>query len=317
MASLLPAYLIVGQDQLKRETAVSRLKARLDEGLAAFNLDERTASSDMDPTDIAISLNTLPLGNSFRLVLIHGANRMPKPVSETIISYLVNPNPECVLCLETETLAKNTRLYKAVQKVGQRSVIDCAPLKSRDLPSYIIKHAAAKGLHVDMAAAQELLSRVGESTVMLDQQLVTLGELCGSTGQITIADVERYVVRTAEVKPWEFLDKVAAGDAVRALELYRHMQNPSHIALLSLVTKRVRELICARSLIDRNQAGRIATELGRQEWQVRSVVQSARRFTQDRLVSHLAGCAQCELDLKSGADPETTFLKLVLDIARR
>lgn len=313
MPSLLPAYLVVGADQLKRETAVSRLKGHLDSGLAAFNLDERTASSDLDPTDVAISLNTLPVGEGFRLVIIHDANRLPKPVSETIVSYLSNPNPGCVLCLVAETLPKNTRLYKAVAKVGKRSIIDCSSLKARDLPSYVMRHAAAKGLSIDTRAAQELISRVGENTVLLDRQLATLGDVCAA-GQITVADVEAYVVRTAEVKPWEFLDKVALGDAPLALELYRHMQNPSHVMLASLLTRRVRELICARSLIDRGQVARIAPELGRQEWQVRSVAQAARRFNAAQLAWCLRRCAECDKDLKSGSDAETTFLRLVLDI---
>lgn len=311
---LLAAYLIVGGDQLKRETAMSRLKARMDPGLAAFNLDERTASADLDPTDIAISLNTLPMGDGFRLVLLHDANKLPKPVSETIISYLENPNPGCVLCLDCETLAKNTRLYKAVARVGKRSVIDCTPIKARDLPAYLIKHAAAKGLSLDARAAAELISRVGDNTTLLDRQLTTLGEVCATPGIITVQDVENNVARTAEVKPWEFLDKVAAGDKRRAIELYRHMQNPSHIALLTLLTRRVRELVCARALADRGQANRLAAELGKQAWQVRSVSQAARRFSMTQLQSCLASCAKCERDLKSGADGETTFLRLVLTI---
>lgn len=314
MPALLPAYLIVGGDQLKRETAVKRLKGHLDEGLAAFNLDERTASADMDPTDIAISLNTLPVGEGFRLVLINDANRLPKPVSETIVSYLSNPNPGCVLCLVAETLAKNTRLYKAVAKVGKRSVIDCAPLRARDLPAYVVKHATAKGIAIDTRAAQELVSRVGESTVLLDRQLDTLKDACGTAGRIGVEDVERNVARVAEVKPWEFLDKIAAGDSTRALELYRHMQNPSHLALLSLLTKRVRELICARSMIDRGTTANISKELGQQDWQARKLAQSVRRFTSDQLVECLCACAECERDLKSGADEETTFLRLVLKI---
>ena len=314
---LLPAYLVVGEDQLKRETAVSRLKARVDDGFAAFNIDERTAAPDLNPTDVAISLNTLPVGSGFRLVLVHDANRLPKAVSETIISYLENPNPECVLCLVATALAANTRLYKAVARVGKSSVIKCAPLSARELPAYVIKHAAAKGLVIDASAARELISRVGEDTVMLDRQLDTLKDTCQNAGRITLADVESCVARTAEVKPWEFLDAVSAGNATRALELYRHMQNPSHLALLSLLTRRVRELICARSLIDRGNAAGVAKELGRQAWQVRSVVQSARRFTPERLSQCLAKCAECERALKSGSDAQTSFVDLVIYISRR
>ncbi|MDO4537134.1 MAG: DNA polymerase III subunit delta [Coriobacteriales bacterium] len=315
-SGLLAAYLIVGADQLKRDTAVKRLKARLDQSFEAFNLDERTANASVLPADIAISLNTLPVGAGFRLVLIHEADKLPKPTSESIISYLANPNPDCVLCLETQSLPKNTRLYKAVAKVGKRSVIDCTPIGARDLPQYVIKHAAAKGLSIDQAAARELISRAGESTTLLDRQLITLADMSATPGLITREDVCAHVARTAEVKPWEFLDKISAGDAAGALELYRHMQSPNHLALLTLITRRVRELICARALIDRGQQRQIARELGRQEWQVRSVVSAARRFTTAQLNGCLAACAQCERDLKSGADAESSFLQLVLGICR-
>ena len=314
--SLLAAYLVVGQDQLKRGTAVSRLKARLDPPCALFNLDERTAAGDLDPTDVAISLNTVPVGEGFRLVLIHEANKLPKAVSETIISYLVNPNPGCVLCLSAEKLAKNTRLYKAVAKVGKRAVIDCTPIRPRDVPSYLVQHAAAKGLTLDLDAARELQSRVGESTTLLDRQIVTLGEFCARTRHITIHDVRRHVARTADVKPWEFLDAVAAGKTDTALELYGHMQSPSQLALLALLVRRLRELICAHALIARGQKSGIARELGRQDWQVRSVVQSARRFSDERLVACLRACAACEREIKGGADPQTSFIRLVIFICQ-
>lgn len=49
---LLPAYLIVGSDELKAKETVSRLKRRLEPGFDAFNLDERPASSDLEPQEL-------------------------------------------------------------------------------------------------------------------------------------------------------------------------------------------------------------------------------------------------------------------------
>ena len=117
---LLSAYLVVGADELKSKKAVKRMKARLDESFAAFNLDEMEPTSDMEPGSIVTSLNTLPVGAGFRLVIIHNADKLPKPVSEAIIDYLKNPNPDCVLLLQATTLRKTARLYKAVKAVGAR-----------------------------------------------------------------------------------------------------------------------------------------------------------------------------------------------------
>lgn len=314
-AKLLAAYLVVGEDELKRETAVTRLKGRLDEGFAAFNLDERTASADLVPNDVLSSLNTMPMGDVFRLVIIHQAERLPKAVSEAIIDYLKDPNPTSVLCLVAEKLAKNTRLYKAVAKAGPKAVIDCTPMKRWKLPEYLQRHArAACGMAIDRDAADELVARVGENTTMLDRQLRSLADLCRDAGHITRHDVEEHVARTAEVKPWEFLDAVSARDAGRALRLYRLMLNPSQIALLTLMVGRLRELICAKSLDARGEGRSLARTLGRQDWQVKNHLGWARRYSERELESSLAACARCERALKNGGDAETSFVMLILQI---
>jgi len=314
--ALLPCYLAVGGNELKREAAVKRLKARLDEGLSAFNLDEREAGQTTEPAELEVSLNTLPVGDDYRLVIVHGAGKLPKPVSEAIVSYLKNPNPSCVLLLDAESLAKNTRLYKAVAKVGARSIIDCAPPKATELPAHVKKWASRRGYVLDDAAARELVARVGDSTTLLDSQLTTLMEICAETRRITVQDVAANVSRTAEVKPWEFLDKVAAGDAEEALALLHLLSDSSALGLVTLLVRRIRDLTCAKCLIDRGQARQVASALKKADWQVRGLVNWARRFTQEDLAACLGACAQAERDLKSGADDEAVMTMLVLRICK-
>lgn len=311
---LLPAYLAVGGDELKAKTVVSRLKRHLEVGLEAFNLDEWTGGSDIEPQAILSSLNTLPMGSGFRLVIVNSADKLPKAVSEALVSYLADPNPGCVLCLVAEKLAKSTRLYKAVANCGQKAIIDCAPAKRWDLPKRIMKMAQTRSMRIDEAAANELMSRVGESTTMLDRQIGTLSELCRGAGVITRADVERYVTRTAEVKPWDFLDAVSARDGARALELYQLMQNPSQVALTSMLAGRVRELICAKSLAARGQSASIAAELGKQGWQVKNYARWAAGFGVGELEHGLVACASCDRALKSGASEDIAFTELVLGL---
>jgi len=315
-SGLLPCYLVVGADDLKRTQAMARLKRRLNEGFSAFNLDERVASSDLEPQDIISSLNTLPMGDTFRLVMIDRADKLPKAVSEAIIAYLADPNLSCVLCLVAESLAKSTRLYKAVAKVGKQAVVDCTPKKRWELPPLVVKMAHAHGMQMDQAAATELVSRVGESTTMIDTQLKVLAEHCHDRGVITISDVEQQIARVAEVKPWDFLDAVCARDTYKALSLYRLMQNPSQVALCSLLAGRLRELACAKSLDERGQASLVASELKKQPWQVKNHVGWARRFAPGSLERGLVSCARCERALKSGADPDITFTELVVELGR-
>ena len=311
--ALLSAYLIVGTDELKRKATLTRLKARLDAGLEAFNLDERTATSDMEPGELLASLYTAPIG-PLRLVIVHAADKLSKEVSEALIGYLGNPNPSCTLALVADKLAKNTRLYKAVAAVGKTAIIDCSPIDARDLPSHVMKIAQAHGISIDSAAASELIARVGDTTTMLDTQIAVLAQLCRDSGVIRKADVEEHVARIAEVKPWPFHDALSARNARDALVQLRLLGESQSVRLLALVTGRIRELICARSLIARGIPARIAPELGKQEWQVRNHARWARAFKEGELEDALHACAETDAALKRGANPEQAMIDLIFSI---
>lgn len=315
---LLPAYLIVGEDGLKRETAVRRLKARLgDDSVADFNLDERAAGPDLAPDELATSLDTMPFGSDFRLVIVTEADKLSKAVSETIVSYLADPNPDTVLCVVAEKLAKSTRLYKALSKQGAKAVIDCSPKKRWELPAYVRSMAVSHGVTISQSAAEELVSRVGESTVYLDNEIATLSALVGERGEITLADVKGNVARTAEVKPWDFLDAVCARDSKRAMELLEMMPTTAPIVLQSLLTSRIRELICAKSLESRGEGSLLATTLGKQAWQVKNHLGWSRRYTMIELERALAGSAECERRLKGTGDDDTALRLWVLSMTRK
>lgn len=315
MADLLPAYLIVGADELKRDVAVRRLRSRVPTDMADFNLDELDGASLEEPGQLISSAQTMPFCADFRLVIVNGAGELAKPVSEAVVSYLADPNPQCVLCLVAEKLAKNTRLYKAIAKVGPHSVIDCAPLRRWELPPYVVKLAQKRGLSMDNAAAQELVERVGESTVALDNQIATLAQLVGDAGRITLADVEANVAQIAEVSPWAFADAVCERNAPRAMEMLNLMKAPSLVFLHSVLVGRLRELICAKSLDARGAAGGLARELGRQSWQVKNHVRWSRAFGEEELVELLGQAAVCERALKGSQDSEAAFVRFVLAMA--
>ncbi len=314
-SALLPAYLIVGSDGLKRETAVKRLRSHMPDDAADFNLDEIFGSTLEDAESLLGSLETMPFCADFRLVIVHDADKLAKPASEALVSYLADPNPSCVLCLVAEKLAKNTRLYKAVAKVGAKAVIDCSPMKRWDLPPYVVKLAAKHGVTMDTAAAEELVNRSGESTVMLDNQVATLAELLGAGTRITKADVEANVAQTAEVSPWAFADAACERKAARAMELLNLMQNPSLVFLHSVLVGRLRELICAKSLATRGASSQLAGELKRAPWQVKNHAAWARKFSDGELEKLLAEAAVCERALKGSADSDAAFAKFVLAFA--
>lgn len=316
-AKLLPAYLLVGPDEVKRDAAIDRLVSRLEaSGMATFNLDDRDMTKPQEPDEIIASLCTFPMGSDFRLVILRSCDHLVKAMSEALVSYLAAPSPDTVCLIVADALARNTRLYKAVAKIDAKAVIDCSAKKRWELPAYVQGMASRHRVSISSAAAEELVARAGESTRMLDTQLKKLAAMTGSSS-IELADVERYVVRTAEIKPWDFLDAVSARDVARALELYRLLPPKSEVRLLSLLLTRVRELIVAKALDERGQARELASTLGVKDWQVKNHVRWSRLFSMDELVDALRSAVETECALKGSRDSEIAFTTWFVSIAQR
>ena len=121
---LLAAYLAVGEDALKREAVIARLRKRLSAlGDLSFNADDFDGETAAG-ADIAAACNTMPFASPVRLVYVRNAEKLKKADSEELVSYLAAPSESTVLALEAEKLAKNTRLYKAVAGLGPKAVIE-------------------------------------------------------------------------------------------------------------------------------------------------------------------------------------------------
>lgn len=335
--SLLPAYLVVGEDELKRTKTLDRLRKRLDEsGMAAFNLDERQMDREQEIDDIVASLNTLPMGAPFRLVILFSCDKLPKYLSDPLVDYLANPSPTTVCLFVAEKLSKASRLYKAIEKIDKKSIIDCSPKKGRELPQYLVKQAKAYGMSMSYDAAQELVNYVGDNSRMLDNELKRLAQLLPGV-PITPHVIEQNVARTAEAKPWGFLDAVSARNLPKALELLALQPKNSEVYLLTLLTDRIRELIVAKCL-DRRGAGReLASTISSlrsnpgernkdgsarkprkvEAWQVKNHLRWAQAFSMEELLSALDTAAETELALKGSPDSALALRMWLINVLRR
>ena len=314
---LLPAYLIVGEDALKRETAMKRLRARLSSlGDLSFNSDVFKGDS-ASGSDIVSACNTLPFASPVRLVEVRGAESLAKADAEAIVTYLAAPSDTTVLALTCEKLAKNTRLYKAVAKLGKSAVIDCAPPARRELPKLVRSMAQSHGITLTAGAVDRLIDLVGEDTVRLDGELKKLALSHRGGGSVNEHEVASTVGRTAEAKPWEFVDAFSARNVHGCIDSLQRMPSASPYALLPMCIRRLRELICARSLMARGSVGGLSSELHIPDWQAKKRVSWARGFSDEELRRAIVSGRDAERAMKSGSDPEGVLVEWVVSVASR
>lgn len=322
--SFLPAYLIVGEDELKRAAVLKKLKARAAEyGDLSFNSDEIDAEFAEEGL-VATSCNTMPFASDIRLVLVRNAEKLSKIDVDQLVAYLKNPCETTVLALEAVKLAKNSRLYKAVSAHGSKAVIDCAPMKRADLPKAVRSMAVGHGVAFTEGAARLLVDLVGENTVHLDAEIRKIALAHEGKDAVGEAEIRSLVGRTAEVKPWDFTDAFAARDLSKCLLLLQRMESVSPHVLISMCVGRLRELMCAKSLAHRGNANpaNLAKAYGAysgktlQEWRFKNHAAWARKFSAKELRDAIESARDCEQAMKSGSDPDAAFRDWLVSVMK-
>lgn len=314
---LLRAYLVTGTDELKRETVVKRLHQRVaKEGDLSFNFEQFNGES-AEGAAIVAACNTLPFASNVRLVQVDAADKLKKADQEAVIAYLGSPNETTVLALTTTGLAKNTRLYKAVAAQGAQAVIDCSPVKRKELPTQVRNMAMTHGVTITPSAANMLVDLIGENTVALDSMLQKIALAHAGNDPINDAEVIAHVPRTAQAKPWEFVDAFSARNIAKCTVLRTRMPSTTPHALMAMCTTRIRELIIAQSLDGRGRLGDLPAKLGVPDWRVRNHGMWARGFTSRELREALLSARDTEKAMKSGKDPEGSFTDWYLSVLAR
>lgn len=314
--ALLPVYLISGEDELKRETVMKRLHARLSKmGDLSFN-SEIFSGQTCTGEEIITAANTLPFASEVRLVEVHEVEKLKKVDTELLISYLKEPCGTTVLALEGQKVAKNTRLYKAVAAFGKNAIIDCAPFARKDLGNAVRSMAVGHGITLTQGAAATLIDLVGTNTVALDAELKKLALSHRGSDPVNESEVLSLVSRTVEIKPWEFVDAFASRNAKRCIYLM-HRMDVSPFALLAMCTTRIRELITVKALTERGQQAASAKVLKMPDWRLKNHRAWARGFSMAELVDALRSARDTEQRMKSGANQEDAFVFWFLNVCNR
>jgi DNA polymerase III subunit delta len=311
-----PLYLIVGAQDLLLNQAVESLKssvaevADLDFNLETF--DGESASAD----DIIAACNTLPFVSDRRLVIVRGVEKLSKEDAETLVGYAGDPSPTTILALVGKKLAKNTRLYKAVDKLG--GVIERKAPEAREYPRKVQDMFAAAGKRISLDGAEYLVNAVGRDLQRLSVEVNKTVSYVGDRVDVTLADTEEVASTTAKTSVFELGTALGNRDCSTALRLLNRLlgDGESVYGLHALALRQLRDLLSARALIDRGQGSQdeLARALGRPSWQMRNLAGQARRFSAGELVALLQAAAASEAEMKTSRDPRLAFERWIVKV---
>jgi DNA polymerase-3 subunit delta len=311
-------YLFNGDDALKQETLLERLKQRIAAlGDLMMNSQVFTAKEIKQPEELLDALNTLPFGSSVRLVVIKEAEGLSKAAQELLTAYVKQPAETAVLVLVAKKLPANSRLYKAVVAYDKRSVIDCGSKKRSELPGLVRGMARKEGVDITSDAANLLIGRVGTSTVQLNTEIGKLAAIAKAAGsnRITDEDVTQHVAYLVEPKPWDLTNALALRNATLCLGLVGRMRGYTAVGLFAQCVTRLREILTAATLKKRGLP--VASSMGKQEWQLREVLKGTELYRVEEIENLLKEAPKIEMKMKTGADASQLLKLWLIDACTR
>lgn len=316
LADYKPAYLIYGEQDLLLAQALDQLKRNV--GQVAdldFNMETFDGES-ADADQIVSACNTLPFASERRLVVVRNADKLAKDGTDALVAYLADPAPTTILALVAKKIAKNTRLYKSVEKIG--GLLARAAPTAAEYPRRVQDMFARKGKSVSLDGAVLLVNAVGKDLRRLSVEVDKAVAYAGSRLELSEADIEEVTSTTAKASVFEFGTALANRDCAGALRLIDRLvgDGESVFGLHALALRQVRDLIVARTLADRGSAspGELARALGKQDWQVKHLARQARGFSAGELVDAVRAAAEAEVQMKTSRDSRLALERWIVGV---
>jgi DNA polymerase-3 subunit delta len=316
------AYAVCGAEAFLKRQAVDGIMHRvLGEGDRSLTLSEYDGSTAaLELASVLDDLRTLPFFAEKRLVMVTEADAFITRYRSDLEAYLESPSSCGVLLLECKSLPANTRLHKRIKQVGE--VIKCDQPKSNTVPKWLVQRAQeAYECRLDTQAGALLIDLVGEDLGLLDAELQKLSLYVGKRQRIATNDVEALVGHTREEQVWEILTAIAAGDSVKAMQLWEDVWQTDRAAsarAIGGIAFTVRRLLAAKRA---QESGSAPHELARMlmRWgQEQQVVRELSAFSVADIEDMLCTLLEADVAAKTGgASVRTSIEAFIVNACQR
>jgi DNA polymerase-3 subunit delta len=308
--------LLHGNDEFAISAAMEKLCDGLgDSSTASMNISRFDGRSGVDFESLNTAVNATPFLAPRRvMLLVHPAAAFSSSEGrKKFLDLLEKAPPTTTIGLaEYEELRRDHWLLKWAASSGTRVNIHIYNLPKRwEMPRWIEGEAKKQGGKIEPDAAARLAEMVGEDTRIAAQELTKLLTYANYERPITLVDVEKVSLVSAQGSVFELVDALGQGDGKKAQHtLHQLLENEEAFELWGMVIRQFRLLILARELLDANgSAAEIQRSLGLHEFVAQKVTVQARRFSMPALESIYHKL----LEIDEGAKTSRVPLDLALD----
>ena len=314
---LAPIYLITGEEPLIIQEALDAIRA----AARAQGYSEREvldADKGFEWQRLLDTCNTPSLFAPRRIVEVRMGAGPDAAGAQVLQALAKSPAPDVLLIVTTGKLdsrARNGAWYAALEQAG--AALYVWPVKSEELPQWIVARLRAAGVQADADAVRLLAERTEGNLLAAAQELRKLA-LLHPGAKLGSAEVEAAVADSAHYEVFGWLNTVMAGDAraaVRGLQGLRD-EGEDVLPILALLARALRELYVASKHYARSRNANAAVEAaGVFRSNQPAYARATARATPAQVLGWLRRCARIDAQVKSGAQAAAWEDLLTLTLA--
>ncbi|MCA9375609.1 MAG: DNA polymerase III subunit delta [Candidatus Doudnabacteria bacterium] len=303
----------------KTRALIEKFKEKDPQGLNLAELDGDTTTVKA----LRDASEAMPFLASSRLVVVKRfLQEASKEQQETLLEWLQEDKlPETTVLVFAEPGApdKRTKAFKWISK--NTTVQEYKAPEGGDAIAFASQLLGSEGFELVRDAAAELVSRVGDNSVRLRNELEKLMLYVTAEGrtQITKADVEVLVVGEVHDEIFLLTDALARRDRTAALQLlHRQLEKGASAHYLhSMFVFQIRNLLLISDGLSRGLSEQaIAKEAGLHPYVVKKTAQVAKKFKEGQLEAIHGALARMDRSFKtSQVDPVLALDLFVTSVA--
>jgi DNA polymerase III subunit delta len=307
--------LISGPEALLADRAVEALCHQMRSEAPDVEVSEIEAAR-LDPGKLA-EITSPSLFSSRRAAVITELEDLAPELGVDLVNLAEEQLPDLAVITVHRGGQKGKGLLEKL-KSADVEVIECAAVKTWELPQFVSGEAKRAGSSIDGAAASALVDAIGHDLRALAAAVAQLLS-DGEEVPITVDQVRRYFGGRSEVTSFAVADAALAGRTGDAMEQLRWAlaTGVAPVLVTSALASGVRGL---GKLITAGTGQRevdLAREVGVPPWKLKSMRSQARGWDQVGLATALKVIAAADADVKGAADNTAYALeRAVLAVSR-
>ena len=312
-------YLLYGGDELSIDETLSSLKEEVGSAeVRDFNITS-LRGADLAIEELIATCTTVPFLADKRLVIVVG-----------LLSLFEAGGPGQTgrwegLSDRLSTLPDTTNLVFSDGRLSQSNPLlrQLSPLAktltfpsptARELPGWIQKRAAARGVRIEPRAISAMADAIGGNLRIIDTELQKLS-LYRAGEKVRHQDVGELVAYVREGSIFAAVDAVLEGRPRVAIRVIHQLLDagrpPSYV--IAMIARQVRFLLLAKELMDqRVPSAEMGRRLSLSGYPLQKTMEQAPRLTKQRLVDIHRKLLEADLSVKTGPVDEQLVLDLLV-----